>query len=62
MPTPINRQEPILDEEANARARDWDARLSGARLADDYRCLDCGARGFRLRCPTCQSEINQAGR
>lgn len=26
----------------------------GARLADDFACLGCGARGWRDYCPTCQ--------
>lgn len=28
---------------------------AGARIADDYSCPGCGARGFRFSCPRCDS-------
>jgi hypothetical protein len=27
---------------------------AGARLADDYSCPTCGARGFQFECPSCR--------
>ena len=26
----------------------------GARIADDYFCVDCGERGYIRRCPWCE--------
>ena len=34
----------------------------GARIADDFFCRACGARGHTTLCSTCQREANQEGR
>lgn len=33
---------------------EWNA---GARIADDWQCPSCGARGFNVVCPSCTQDL-----